>query len=285
MRIDRLTVTNFKGFKSREFMFHPQFNLIVGMNGTGKTSVLDALGVAAGAWHRGIGSKDAGSIRPEEVMLRKSEHNDRDEDGESHSSIQWEHVYPCEVSASGLIRGQNHSWTIEQTSKSRLNWTLDTIIIMQMAEKTAQSIRNGSNIPLPLISYYSLGRSRQEPHGSSKITDPMEIVRKEDQSRLSEYWNTIDPNFSVIHLTRWIARQSWITYQQSNRVPAVFLTVKKAMVSCIEGALDLYFDADLGEVIVALPTGTLPFSYLSDGQRSMLAMVGDIALKAAKLNP
>jgi predicted ATP-binding protein involved in virulence len=85
--------------------------------------------------------------------------------------------------------------------------------------------------------------------------------------------------------TRWIARQSWITYQQQNRVPPAFTAVKTAVVGCVENAVNLYFDAVLGEVVVEMQGGAQPFSNLSDGQRTMLAMVGDIAQKAAKLNP
>jgi AAA15 family ATPase/GTPase len=47
MRIDSLLLENFKGFKRRELTFHPQFNLVVGENGTGKTSLLDALAVVS----------------------------------------------------------------------------------------------------------------------------------------------------------------------------------------------------------------------------------------------
>jgi predicted ATP-dependent endonuclease of OLD family len=54
MRIDRLHIENFKKFERTEkpFEFHPHFTLLVGDNGSGKTSVLDALAVALGLWHK-----------------------------------------------------------------------------------------------------------------------------------------------------------------------------------------------------------------------------------------
>jgi predicted ATP-binding protein involved in virulence len=45
MQIDRLTLTNFRGFANSTLDFTPGFNLIVGINGAGKTSVLEALRV------------------------------------------------------------------------------------------------------------------------------------------------------------------------------------------------------------------------------------------------
>jgi len=73
MHISNLTVANFKGFAAREFLLHPQFNLVIGENGTGKTSVLDALSIAAGSWFLGLRGYDTRHIRPEEVLLNRFE--------------------------------------------------------------------------------------------------------------------------------------------------------------------------------------------------------------------
>jgi len=50
MRIDRLEIENCKKFARQAFELHPQFTLFVGENGAGKTTVLDALAVAASIW-------------------------------------------------------------------------------------------------------------------------------------------------------------------------------------------------------------------------------------------
>ncbi|MCF3571217.1 AAA family ATPase [Planktothrix agardhii 1803] len=46
MQINRLTLTNFRAFEQAEFDFQPGMNLIVGINGVGKSTVLDALRIA-----------------------------------------------------------------------------------------------------------------------------------------------------------------------------------------------------------------------------------------------
>ena len=62
--------------------------------------------------------------------------------------------------------------------------------------------------------------------------------------------------------------------------------VKNALPGCLDGANDLYFDPDRGEIIVDFEgQGAQPLANLSDGQRTMLALVGDLAQKASKLNP
>jgi AAA domain, putative AbiEii toxin, Type IV TA system/AAA domain len=49
MRVTRLKLTNVRAIETAEFRFQPGFNLIVGVNGVGKTTVLEALGVQLSA--------------------------------------------------------------------------------------------------------------------------------------------------------------------------------------------------------------------------------------------
>uniref|UniRef100_Q3AQ70 ATPase n=1 Tax=Chlorobium chlorochromatii (strain CaD3) TaxID=340177 RepID=Q3AQ70_CHLCH len=274
MRIEHLIVKNFKGFVSKEFTFHPNFNLIVGMNGTGKTSMLDALAVAIGSWFLGfyVDSLKMRQIRHDDVLLKYIQHS-------------WEHIYPCEVEAYGVVMDRHIKWSRELNTINGRTTYGNALAIKELALQATRSMLNGDDIILPLISYYGTGRLWQEPREAFKVSDPRKVANKETQSRRTGYFNSIEPRLSVNQLTQWIAQQSWIAYQEQGQVFPVFNTVQDAIIGCIEDAKKLYFDAKLGEVIVEFSSGTQPFSNLSDGQRCMLAMVGDIAHKAAKLNP
>lgn len=46
MQINHLTLTNFRAFEQAKFEFQPGMNLLVGINGVGKSTVLDALRIA-----------------------------------------------------------------------------------------------------------------------------------------------------------------------------------------------------------------------------------------------
>jgi len=51
MKIQKLTLEGFRGFKDKtEFELHPNVNVFVGVNGSGKTSVLDAVGMLLGEY-------------------------------------------------------------------------------------------------------------------------------------------------------------------------------------------------------------------------------------------
>ncbi|WPD21833.1 MAG: AAA family ATPase [Candidatus Electrothrix scaldis] len=44
MKIQRLTIENFRGIREMELAFHPRLNVFAGKNGVGKTTILEALG-------------------------------------------------------------------------------------------------------------------------------------------------------------------------------------------------------------------------------------------------
>jgi predicted ATP-binding protein involved in virulence len=286
MRIEQLQVANFKGFTSREFSFHPEFNLLVGTNGSGKTSALDALSIAIGSWFLGVRGADSRHIRTGEVTLGDFEEEDIDEQGERHFGIKWERLYPCTVSASGKILGKQVSWSRALNSPKGRTTYVDATSIKTLAAEADRAVRSGGEIALPLISYYGTGRLWQEPREAFQVDDPQKVTDKSEQSRLAGYRNSVDPRLSVGQLTRWIARQSWISYQKRSGGSPTFKAVTDAIVRCVERGENVFFDASLGEVVIELAGGgTQPFSNLSDGQRCMMALVGDIAQKAATLNP
>jgi len=276
MRIDHLVIENFKGFSKREFSFASGFNLIVGTNGTGKTSTLEALAVAAGSWFLGLRGYDSRHMLPNEVRLEP-----RNFDGE----IRFEAQYPAKVTAAGLVMDEMLIWERSVDTPNGKTRFMHAANVKALAANADAHVRSGEGITLPLISYYGTGRLWQEPRATSQVKKPDKLVGKKELSRLEGYKNSVDPRLSTRDLVIWIARQSWIGYQQGKE-PPVFQAVKQAIIGCVEDAENLYFDPKRGEVIVVMRDhGAQPFFNLSDGQRCMLAMVGDIAQKAAKLNP
>ena len=274
MRIDRLIINNFKGFEHREFQFHPKFNLIAGVNGTGKTSLLDALSIAAGSWLLGFSGCNTRHIRQSEVTL-------------SHFGEKgWEPQHPCTVEATGEVLAETLSWKRSLNTPGGRTTYVEARNIKDLATRIYESVRSGGDDSLPLISYYGTGRLWNVPREQAQVKNEKKIVRKEKLSRFEGYRNSVDPRLSVAELVRWIARQSWITFQKGGQTKPLYDTVKKAIVGCIDGATNLDFDADLGEIIAEIDgQEKQPFNNLSDGQRCMLAMTGDIAEKAAALNP
>ena len=277
MRIDCLRLKNFKGFKERELLFHPQFNLVVGENGTGKTSLLDALSIAAGSWFLGIPGVDTRHIRQEEVRL---------EAFEAEAVTTWESQYPCIVEVDAYVLGKALTWhSARQGPDTSITETRQQEI-KSIAAESSRAVREGKPVALPLIAYYGTGRLWDIPRKQAQVSEPPTIGSKKGESRLDGYKTSVNPRLSVRALTLWIARQSWLAFQQGGVETNTYQAVRRALLSCVPGAENLHFDAKLGEVVVRFRNGVhQPFMNLSDGQRSMLALVGDLAQKAATLNP
>lgn len=77
MRIETLILKNFRGYKSIELSLDPQFNLIIGDNGSGKTALLEALTVAMGSFFLGIDGVYSRSIYKQDIHI--STHEDSEE--------------------------------------------------------------------------------------------------------------------------------------------------------------------------------------------------------------
>ena len=277
MRIDSLLLENFKGFQRRELTFHPQFNLVVGENGTGKTSLLDALAVAVGSWFLGVDGVDTRHIYPHEVRLQAFT---------SEAGTHWEGQYPCFIEASGSIGHAPTIWRRSLNGPDGRTTRIGAAGIKKLAEQATRAVREGQSINLPLISYYGTGRLWLVPREQGQVKEPPSSLLTKQLSRLDGYKTSVDPRLSVSVLTQWLARQSWLSFQQGGQDSQTFQVVRRALLQSIPGAEDLHFDAKLGEVILRFANGDQqPFMNLSDGQRAMLAVVGDLAQKAATLNP
>ena len=71
MKVDTLTLKNFCCFENQQFHLAEQFNLLIGDNGSGKTSILDGLAVGLGAFFLGLPeSTVARHIHKDEVRFR-----------------------------------------------------------------------------------------------------------------------------------------------------------------------------------------------------------------------
>lgn len=298
MRIDRLQVKNFKGFEARTFDFprsesgSGSFHLIVGHNGQGKTSALDALAVAAGAWLLGIRGHDSRHIREEDIRIKILTFEDTE---------RIEPQLPVVVEAQGMAQGQNIDWKRELIS--RKTTTKDARKLKLLAEKAVQQLQQGEvSVTLPLVSYYGAGRLWLEPNAPRTIETKLEWgkfewgksntrrateeekVAERYGSRLAGYRFSVDSRSSPGDLLAWLRLEQRLS-DHRGRDSIQFRVVKGAIQKAVEGCTRIAFDPRLGLLLDIEGQARLPFGNLSDGQRNMVAMIGDLAFKAAQLNP
>ena len=275
MRIDHLHLQNFKGFASAKFKFHPRFNLIVGENGSGKTSLLDGLAVAAASWFLGIRGYDGRNIESDDIRRVASTQGD---------TTKIEAQFPVVVRAQGLVTNATIDWQRAVDSIDGRTTRTDAKDIQRRAQAAELSVRDGNPFVLPLISSYGAGRLWVPARDMRGAIDPTQS-KPEGDSRFAGYLFSIDPRINFAELFRWLAHERYVSLERgSDRFG--FAAVKTAMKECLERCVSLDYSVAEKTVVVEMDgRGQLPFHLLSDGQKVMLALAADIALKAAQLNP
>lgn len=273
MRLNTLSVENFRCYKKKEFDFHPQVNLIVGKNATGKTAVLDAASVAIATWLLGFKKKnDKKSLLPTDATLSYFE-----KEGES----QFVEAWPVLVSASGVVQEKNLQWERSKDSPTGNTRYGNATSLTALAKLCDEQLSEEVN--LPLISYYGTMRLWQDPKASK--AKPSLTKSSSKPSRLDGYKHCVDPRIAQKELVAWFARQEWQAFQDGKE-STMLRVVRSAVIGCIEKAKHLRYDPKREELLLTLDNSEpQPFSLLSDGQRCVLALVADIAQKAARLNP
>lgn len=191
MRIDHLYIQHFKKFErtERPFELHPRFTLLAGDNGSGKTSVLDALAVALGLWHKAAPGSGWRNILPEEVWLEPVLAGDR---------VQFKPQLPCKITVEGRIGDQEGlGWT----RMIREGGTRTTNAEAREAEAAiAQAVRaaEGQQAPLPVLAYYGAGRAWLPTN--KRPTAPTSQRRPQ---QFDAYRNCLDTRIRDRELNEW----------------------------------------------------------------------------------
>jgi predicted ATP-binding protein involved in virulence len=275
VQIQQLTIKNFKKFRECRIDFDPHFNLFVGDNATGKTSVLDALSIAIDAWFLGMrAAEKAGGIDGDQVHLLPVPQPD---------STTFEKQFPSSIEAKGLVQGQPIQWARELLREGGKTTTGRTKEIASLAEKADHAVREGKEIILPLICSY--GTERLWFESSHYKPKKKEGTTPRRPSRFDGYRDCTAFTIQESDLLAWMQAELLASRQRGTPTIA-WSAVKGAILTCVEYTTDLFFDDRLNEFIVRMEgLGDQLFSNLSEGQRIMLTLIGDLVRRVVILNP
>jgi predicted ATP-binding protein involved in virulence len=276
MRIDRLELRNFKKFAEQILSLHSHFTLLVGENGSGKTSVLDALAIALGVWLvRVPDSLLANSRRPITVAdkrLKMVRTGDR--------SLFEEATGEVSVKATGSIGSQQGiTWEERIPAGKKTPTYAGAKKALEAVQQAYASAQRGEDTLLPVIAYYGAGRAWL-PHNrrikaKAKYTGPAR--------RWAAFYDCLNERIRMTDLADWFQGEA-IAKGNQGRSRLGFDHVRWAVVQCVPGADDIWYDGDRKEIVLSIEGQAQPFANLSAGQRMMLAMVADIAIKAVTQN-
>jgi len=259
MRIDTISLKNYRCFSNLSVGFHAQMTVLVAPNGQGKTSILDAVKVAlwpfVAGFDLGSTTKDVTGIHIDDV---------RREQIQAHE-MEWR--LPSDIRATGRLQvrqlvldgmlqnpsppSDGLSIDIFETFQADVPWqvvryrdsvkkgtkTKDPVIVGSLslgetARALEQRIFSGEQITpddLPMLGYYGTGRlwAQKRLTAIFEKSDSQEAL-----SRTFAYRDCLDPASSYRHFAQWYAR--------------IFKSFRSAQIRNIEKRLPLDADVSYG---------------------------------------
>jgi predicted ATP-binding protein involved in virulence len=275
VRIDRLEIKNFKKFSDFSLNLHPQFTLLVGDNGTGKTTILDALAIAAGVWLVNAPdsklSNSGRNILPAEIRLEVLQ------TGDQRSRLV--ECKPVKILAEGHIDDSVIAWLRQINQKGSRTSNAGSTDALKIIAKLFERDESGENIWFPVIAYYGAGRAWLP---SNKLDS------KAKQSSASRRWyafyDCFEERIRIADIQNWFQKEALASVNRQGRMRSGYKVVEFAILHCIPDADDIWFDPDRNEIFISIDQQQQPFSNLSAGQKMMVALVADIAIKIVTQN-
>jgi predicted ATP-binding protein involved in virulence len=271
MLLNSIRITNFKGIDDAQFQFDNDFNLIIGDNGTGKTSILEAVAVGLGAFLAGIDGVrsihfSSDEIRRENELL-----------GEGSNNI----IYKTPIKVECDLQVNQHSFCYKRQKKS-VKSSRSTIEPRDICKEAAMMAGDSHTI-LPVISYQGISRI------SDQKRDRWRNVFEDDFSRVVGYTDCLDEASNTKLLTNWFRRMEQVAWQKGKKI-AEYEAVKSAvsvfMCQMMEvDDITVFYDKRTEELMYDSLGEELPLRFLSSGFRTLVGMVLDISYRMAVLNP
>lgn len=283
VKISKVTLKNYRCFKNIEVYFHEKLTVIVGSNGSGKTSILEGTAVSIGTMFTGLDSVAGINIGKKDARLEAYHMGESEE-------VQAQ--YPVEIAADGIVDGNEMKWLRSLNSESGSTTIKEAKSMIDIAKNYQKRLRAGDKeLVLPIIAYYGTGRLWDD-HRKKKADTFKE------NTKTNGYINSLDGAANINLMMDWFRKKTIQMLQKSafGLDSTLELTVVyQAMGICLERVMGcenvkLLYNMDTNEIDCYYTDHAglqvnIPLSRLSDGYKSTISLIADIAYRMAVLNP
>lgn len=285
MKFNTLKLKYFRCFEELKLTLDPKYTVLVGINGAGKSTILDALSIALGGYLAGFDG-----IRSNHIMQTDAHYKMR----ESGSRIDVQEQYPVIVETEAQLEDENRvnchiSWSRSLNGAGRRTTYGQTKEIAEYARGLQCKIRNGEACILPLVAYYGTGRLWMQKR--SKRVNKIDVQKLKRQMG---YIDCLDVASNEKQMMKWFEEMTYIQLQESRLVPELE-AVKAALCQCYKSSdkeitdAKFFYNVKSGEMEIQIHKTygfeKLPVRMLSDGEKGIISLVADIAYRMALLNP
>lgn len=150
MRLKKITLTNYRCFEHLEIDLHPQLTVIIGDNGNGKTSILDAIAIGISLFIGAFSQGKKKDIHADDVRMNL----------DSIGQIEFNH--PSRIELNGDIQRQDQTWARVRKSQKRRSTIDEAKNIIAYAKSLEPFGQIHGFTQLPIIRYYGVCRLCKE---------------------------------------------------------------------------------------------------------------------------
>ncbi|NCR34628.1 MAG: AAA family ATPase [Microcystis aeruginosa S11-01] len=274
MKIKSINLINYRGAVSLNIKFHPQLNVFIGVNGAGKSTILDSLAIMLSWLVNRLKNTNASGRKISETEINNG---------------QWTAI----IEITGVTEdSQEITWKIVKTRTGYIH-AGERSNFSQLNEYTQQIQRqitdHQGEINLPLFVYYSVNRA--------VLDIPLKIKTKHQFDSLSAYENALTSGSDFRTFFEWFREREDLEnenrkYREAEIKPEGFCfpdpqleAVRETIERFLPDFTNLIVRRNPLRMEVTKKDKIVTVNQLSDGEKCLIAMLGDLALRMAIANP
>lgn len=282
IRVKKLKLENFRGFEQLELEFHCDLTVLIGENGAGKTAILDCLAILLTVF--------------QEELIKRERYLGEDINILDIKKDKFETTN--EISLLVTPRGEEGergemNWDISfNNTKNNSPKTYPVLLIMEWAAITSQNLIYSKDSPstakrnFPVLIYYSISMA-----AFINFIDFKDARYNFETDILTIYDHALDKKaFNFTYFFEWYRWQENIE-KQLGKNPTLD-QVRQAIYSLLSDEHNQFANLAInwlnnpsGEMLIQKNATVLNINQLSSGEKTLLALVADLARRLAIANP
>ena len=264
MRLNSINIEGFRGIPNLQLEFPKQVNVLVGVNGVGKSAVLDCTAILL--------SRLIGRIRSSAGTGRYFTHSD------INHRRQWTRN-EIEIA----FQGKPLRWSVVKTRRGQQKQSISGLVDLRRdVELFRSKLAEDEAARLPLAVYYPVNRA--------VLDIPLRIRKRHPFDRLAAYDQALSGEWSSFRVFfEWFREREDL--ENENRLDrpefrdSQLQAVRTATERFLAGFKGLKVRRSPLRMVVEKHGEELIVNQLSDGEKCTLAMAGDLARRMAIANP
>lgn len=274
MHFIRTEIKNFKSIEKMSLNFSSGVNLLIGDNGVGKTTVLEALALSVQTYFSRMNDITKKGITQKDVRFTSSLVGD--------ASQHRMYYTPTTIKSTVELGGVEYSSEISREDET--NATRTKYAGKELATAGRELLNSQTEI-LPVICYFSTSRVVDTQKASTSS-----VGKNKLNDRRCGYMDCLNATLDRKALTDWAFKMAMAEYKKGMPI-AEYEAFKKAVGTFMQKMNDLdeiplvEYTRDFEDITYTENEKTMLVNYLSAGYQSLLWMLMEISFRVALLNP